>query len=253
MSSYYAYLKDRVAAAGVSHRAHLDQLVETERNVLWQMMMANPAYDERTRLAALAAFDDAAARISVELERRAAPSTATPQRGPATHGQVHRAQPDRVLPARPRRSWARDLALLLVGILIGAAGAYFAGAYFQDTRFGIGGTSDSRGTKLVASTNSFKFASSSPREQSGEITVEYARGASRATGCDVEATYRQLLEYVRFDADCRTVSFKFVPLADLLANYNYLQGYIVFTATINTAGSAWKGTASVYFSVDASA
>jgi hypothetical protein len=137
--------------------------------------------------------------------------------------------------------------------VLGLALAYFGRGMIDATLGSAGIGSEQRGPRLVASVASFKFGPSSPPAQEGELTVEYGASASTPAQCEVEASYRQLLEYVRFDQQCRTVSFKFLPLADLMQNFNYLQGYMVFTTTIKSAGGAWKGTASVYFSIDASA
>lgn len=252
-TTYYAYLRDRMAGAPGLGLAQLEQLVDAERNALWQALITNPSYDERARMGALAAFDEAAGRLLSEQESRlaAAPAGGRPaaalQHGGSGRG-ARRAEPE--AHGAPLRSWRRDAAFLLIGLVVGLALAYLGGALLQA---GPGGRSSAGAEpSLVPSTSSFKFARSSPGEQAGEIKVEHGGDAAGAQ-CEVEATYRQLLEYVRFDPECRTVSFKFRPLPELLENFNYLQGYMVFTATITTAGNAWKGTSSVYFSIDASA
>lgn len=254
MTSYYAYLRDKVAAAAVTGPDQLQQLVEAERNAFWQMLVTNPAYDERSRMGALAAFDEAASQVMSESERRFGGARAVPQpgRGPSPGATRRVAEYDRGNEPRAR-SWGRDAVFLLIGLLLGLVVAYFGRGLIDASLKGVGMGSISRGPHLVASVSSFKFGRSSPSEQEGEITVENGSGAGSPVKCEVEATYRQLLEYVRFDSDCTTISYKFVPLSELIQNFNYLQGYIVFTATISSAGRAWKGTASVYFSVDASA
>lgn len=248
--TYYAYLKDRVAAASLSSRAQLEQMIDAERNAFWQMLIQNPAYDERARMGALAQFDEAAGQILSEGERRfgAGPAAVRTGKGKPAGIQARGAEP------KARRSWLRDLLFLLVGIAIGLAFAYFGGGLFEASLRSSGLANGSRVPQLVASVSSYKFGRSSPESQrEGEISVKYARGAADPAKCEVEATYNQLLEYVRFDQACTTISYKFLPVADLIQNFNYLQGYMVFTTTITSAAGAWKGTASVYFSIDASA
>lgn len=252
-TTYYAYLRDRMAGAPGLSLVQLGQLVEAERNALWQAMIANPAYDERARMGALAAFDEAAGRLLSEQESRLAAGPAVRPTAAQQHGgrapRGTRAEP--APHGAPARSWRRDAAFLLIGLVVGVALAYLGGALLQGAGLGArrGAATE---PALVPSPSSFKFARSSPSEQAGEIKVERGGGAA-GSQCDVEVTYRQLLEYVRFDRECRTVTFKFRPLPELLENFNYLEGYMVFTATITTAGNAWKGTSSVYFSIDASA
>lgn len=249
-TTYYAYLRDRMAGAPGLSLVQLGQFVDAERNALWQAMIANPAYDERARMGALAAFDEAAGRLLSEQESRFAAGPAVrPAAAPQHGGRARGAQAEPAPHGASARSWRRDATFLLIGLVVGLALAYLGAALLHA---GPGGRSGAAEPALVPSTSSFKFVRSSPSEQAGEIKVERGGGAA-GSQCEVEVTYRQLLEYVRFDAECRTVTFKFRPLPELLENFNYLQGYMVFTATITTAGNAWKGTSSVYFSIDASA
>jgi hypothetical protein len=244
MTTYYDYLRDKIATAPQLDRMHLEHLVDAERNALWQMLVSNPAYDERSRMGALAAFDEAAGRIFSESERRA--GNGSTGRPVAIQQGVHRGESR----GTAGRSWTRDLLFLVMGALLGFAAAYFGGTWVERTIGSLGLGQASGVPRLVASNGTYKFSRSNPPALTGEIAVENGPDASQ---CAVEATYRQLLEYVRFEPGCRTVSFKFRPLPDLFENFNYLQGYMIFTTTIGSAGKSWKGTASVYFSIDASA
>ncbi|WP_334149721.1 hypothetical protein [Hyphomicrobium sp.] len=247
MTTYYDYLRDRIAAASVRDAAQLDQLIHLERNALWQQLLANPVYDERGRMAALAAFDEAASYILSEQNARFGRHPARPavlEPDPA----AHRA------PARepaPARSLVRDALVFLAGVAVGIALAYVAGSVFTQARSGSEANLDVR--SFEPSAKSFKFVKSAPSPLEGAITVTYAPGTPSDTfACEVEASYRQLLEYVRFDDACKTVAFKFLPLPELWQSFNYLQGYMVFSATITAPGGGkWQGSASVYFSIDA--
>lgn len=250
MTTYYDYLRDRIAAAPGLDRARLEHLMQAERNGLWQMLIANPAYDERGRMGALAAFDEAATRIFYEADLRAAgPPVGHPNGGVP----MQRAQPDAVRSPRQPRSWTRDTMLVLAGVVLGLAAAYFGrdlvGRALQVS--GVGGELAVEG--LAPSVRSFKFVRSSPAQQDGAIDVQYKLGSPAASVCSVEMSNQEIVEYVKFDDGCRTISFKFLPLETLLTDFNYLQGYMVFTATVSAAGQTWKGTASIYFSVDATA
>jgi hypothetical protein len=266
--TYYAYLRDRVAAAALSSRPQLEQMIDAERNAFWQMLVTNPAYDERARMGALATFDEAAARIISEHERQGADIPAVLRPGPPTHANAGHDPYAGTAPraavepygggderrGRPARTWLRDALFLLIGLILGLALAYFGGGLIDAALKSAGMASGQRTPRLVASVATYKFGHSSPQAQEGELTVEYGSNTpTPPTQCDVEVTYRQLLEYVKFDPACKTVSFKFLPLDNLIQNFNYLQGYMVFTTTITSASGAWKGTASVYFSIDASA
>jgi hypothetical protein len=105
---------------------------------------------------------------------------------------------------------------------------------------------------LTPSQKAFKFIRSQPSLLEGEVAVEYPPDTAPGTYvCEVDATYRQILEYAKFDEACKTVAFKFLPLSELWANFNYLEGYMVFSTTImSPAGGKWQGSASIYFSID---
>lgn len=249
MNTYYDYLKDRVLASSVRNPAELEHLIHGERNALWQQLVTNPAYDERSRMATLAAFDEAASFLLSEQHTRFGRSPARPtpslEPSPAHHAPARE-------PARPR-SITRDILFFLIGAAVGFATAYFAGAKVTALLSRGGATASELGIEgLAASQKSFKFVRSEPSPLEGAIDVEYATGApSERYVCEIEATYKQLLEYARFDEACKTVAFKFLPLSDLWANFNYLEGYMVFSATIvSPEGGKWQGSASVYFSID---
>lgn len=255
MSTYYDYLKERVRTSSVRDQAELEHLVHLERNALWQQLVSNPAYDERGRMSALAAFDEAASYILSEQSARLGRPVGRP--APSLDpGPAHRAPgPEPHAPERgpsPPRSIVRDVVFLLIGMAIGFAIAYFAGSTI--TRLlAAGGPAPALGVEgLAASQKSFKFVKSEPSPLEGRIGVEYASGApSESFVCEVDATYKQLLEYAKFDKACKTVAFKFRPLSDLWANFNYLEGYMMFTATImSPEGGKWQGSTSVYFSID---
>jgi hypothetical protein len=269
MTTYYDYLRDRVLAASVGDQAQLEHLIHVERNTLWQRMVANPAYDERGRLAALAAFDEAASAIFAE---QAAHFSRQPHNGQAQMGQPHigqhglaatqngrqQEQQEEASHTRSRepgrgRSAVRDFVFLLLGVLIGFVAAYFAQGAFARVFSSASVAPVIVG--LTASQKSFKLVRSQPSALEGEIIVDYERGAEPVGfKCEVEATNKQVLEYVRFDSACKTVSFKFLPLPTLWENFNYLEGYMVFATTIKTStGGTWEGSASVYFKIDSSA
>jgi hypothetical protein len=247
MNTYYDYLRDRVLAASVRDQAQLEHLVHLERNALWQTIVANPAYDEHGRMAALAAFDEAASYVLSEEGARLGRMTATPSLEPSPTRYAPRDEP----PPRSR-SVARDVLFFLLGAAVGFSAAYLVGgtvtrlfsSSHPASQLGIEG--------LAASQKSFKFVKSQPSPLEGEIAVNYASGTpSDSYVCEVDATYRQLLEYARFDKACKTVAFKFLPLQDLWANFNYLEGYMVFSATImSPEGGKWQGSTSIYFSID---
>jgi hypothetical protein len=273
MTTYYDYLRDRVLAASVGDQVQLEHLIHAERNTLWQRMVASPAYDERSRLSALAAFDEAASAIFSEQVARFSrgaqpyaaqphggfPNIAQPNGGQARNlgaGQNRRSQDvtddDQFEPPRGR-SRLRDLVFLLVGAAIGFIAAYFT----QDVVARVlAGTSAAPAVAgLTASQKSYKLIRSQPSTLEGEIAVDYT-GNPKPVGytCEVEATNKQILEYVKFDSACKTVSFKFLPLPTLWDNFNYLEGYLVFSTTITSkSGKAWEGSASVYFKIDATA
>jgi hypothetical protein len=247
MTTYYDYLRDRVAASSVRDAAQLDQLIHLERNALWQQLIANPVYDERGRMAALAAFDEAASYILSEQNARFGRHPARPavlEPDPAAHRAPAREPP-------PARSLVRDGLVFLAGIAVGIAIAYAAGSIFTQAR---SGAEENVGVRsFEPQPKSFKFVKSEPSPLEGAIAVAYAPGTPSETfACEVEASYRQLLEYVKFDETCKTVAFRFLPLPELWQSFNYLQGYMVFSATITApGGDKWQGSASVYFSIDA--
>lgn len=259
MTTYYDYLRDRVLASAVSSQAQLEHLIHAERNAFWQQICLNPAYDEQARMGALAAFDEQASRILSEHAGRfgrlqhgpAEPVTGSAHRGGAAA--AHSPTPERE-PVRSR-GFSRDLFFLLLGlllgVLLGVAATYFGRAVLVGSASGAGEAGALGITGLAASKSSFKFVRSNPSEPEGEIEVAYAGGVPSGLTCTVEASYRQILEYVKFDSGCRKVSFKFLPAADLWANWNYLEGYMVFSTTISSAsGAKWDGSASVYFSIN---
>lgn len=252
MTTYYDYLRDRLSASPAANQAQLEQFVHAERNALWQQMVANPAYDERSRMSALAAFDEAASHIFSEQTPRFLrgpdPGRAHPALDAAPRETMRTAEQE---PPRTR-GLARDLIFLLLGLALGFAIAYFAREPLSRMLAG-GNPAMALGiTGLTPSQKSFKFVRREPSALEGELTVDYESGTPSGTyACEVDATYRQILEYVNIDKSCRTVAFKFLPLSDLWANFNYLEGYMVFTTTImSPAGGKWQGSASVYFSVD---
>jgi hypothetical protein len=249
MNTYYDYLQDRILASSVRAPDELEHLIHLERNALWQQIVANPVYDERGRMAALAAFDEAASYILSEQTTRFGRAAARPAPAALESEPMHRHAPQNES-ARPR-SLARDALFFLIGAAVGVAIAYFAAGVMP--RLFSGGPAPVLGVEsFAASQKSFKFLKSQPSPLEGEIGVEYASGtASESYVCEVDATYKQLLEYARFDRGCKTVAFKFLPLPDLWANFNYLEGYMVFSATImSPEGGKWQGSASVYFSID---
>lgn len=265
MTTYYDYLSDRILAASVGDQAQLEHLIHLERNTLWQRMVENPAYDERGRLAALAAFDEAASAIFTEHAARftrqlqhgqpqiglpriiAQPDAAAGQNGrPQAAPHAGSSEPGRV------RFAMRDFVFLMLGVLIGFVAAYFAQGAFARVFSSASAAPVIMG--LTASQKSFKLVRSQPSALEGEITVDYEQGTEPVGfKCEVEATNKQVLEYVRFDSACKTVSFKFLPLPTLWENFNYLEGYMVFATTIKTStGGTWEGSASVYFKIDSS-
>ncbi len=283
MTTYTDYLRDRVLAASVSDQGQLEHLIHAERNIFWQRLVANPAYDERGRLSALAAFDEAAGVVFAEQTARfsrtlshGSLNSGPPGNGPSRHLHPHNGplqglgagqslRPHAATPASEpetfsepepgrRRSFLRDLVFLLIGILIGFVVAYFVLGGL--TRVLAGGSTATPAVEgLTASQKSFKFVKSNPSDLAGEVKVDYANGARpKGFQCKVEATNKQILEYVRFDSACQTVSFKFLPLPTLWDNFNYLEGYMVFSTTITSAaGKSWEGSASVYFKIDGTA
>ncbi len=250
MTTYYDYLRDRVMASSVRDAAQLDHLIHLERNALWQQLVANPVYDERGRMAALAAFDEAASYILSEQTARFARHPARPavlEPDPA----AHRA-PAREPSQSPRTpSLVRDGLIFLAGLAVGLAVAYAAGRLFTAAHSGPEGNVGVQ--SFEPQPKSFKFVKSQPSPPEGAVAVTYAAGTAPETfACEVEASYRQLLEYVRFDESCKTVAFKFLPLPELWESFNYLEGYMVFSATITApGGDKWQGSASVYFTIDA--
>jgi hypothetical protein len=279
MTTYTDYLRDRVLAASVADQAQLEHLIHGERTLFWQRLVSNPAYDERGRLAALAQFDEAAGVVfSEQAARFARPSfngqpqgynghPAQPHLSPVSPGkgalqggalpsQNPRLRGELPLASRPegrRRSLLRDLFFLLVGAALGFATAYFAQGALSRVLVGASASPPVEG--LTLSQKSFQFVRSQPSGLEGKVTVDYARGARPEDyTCKVEATNKQVLEYVRFDSACKAVAFKFLPLSTLWDNFNYLQGYVIFSTTItSSSGKTWEGTASVYFTVDATA
>lgn len=251
MTTYYDYLRDRISASPVVNPAQLEQMLHAERNALWQQMIANPAYDEPTRMSALAAFDEAANRIFSEQASRGGRAAAGQ---PLNASRRESPDPRSDEPARAR-SWGRDILMLLLGMMLGFAIAYFAMTPLLRMLSAGGAPVNELGVAgLTPSKKSYKFVRSEPSGLEGELTVDYAPGTPSDTfACEVDATYRQVLEYVNVDKSCSKVAFKFLPLSDLWANFNYVQGYMVFTTTImSPAGGKWQGSASVYFSIDGS-
>lgn len=251
MTTYYDYLRDRIQAAPPVSQAQLEQLIHAERNALWQQMIANPVYDERSRMTALSAFDEAASHIFSEQHARFGRNP-EPTLNAATH-ERERERPQAEATEPPRtRSLTRDLFFLLLGAALGFAAAYFAREPLSRMLAGGGSAMALGVTGLTPSQKSYKFVRSQPSTLEGELTVNYASGTPPDTyACEVEATYRQILEYVKIDKDCGKVAFKFLPLRDLWANFNYLEGYMVFTTTVmSSSGGKWQGSASVYFSID---
>ena len=251
MSTYYDYLKERIRTSSVRDAAQLEELIHFERNGLWQQLVANPAYDERGRMTALAAFDEAASYILSEQNGRfGGPQQPSPSIDPQQRT-AYAPEPQRDEPPRPR-SMQRDILFFLLGAAVGFAVAYFAGGWIARTISG-GATAaaiDIQG--LEPAQKSFKFVRSQPSPLEGEINVAYASGARSDTyACEIDATYKQVLEYAKFDEGCKTVTFKFRPLSELWADFNYLEGYMVFSATISAPGGGrWQGSTSVFFSID---
>lgn len=280
MTAYYDYLRSRLQTSPVASPAQLEQVITAERNALWQQMIANPSYDERTRMSALAQFDEAATRILSEQNganvngfgRNPGPGPG-PNMGPAAAGNQSGAGFGPMPSFGPSRSEAvdeeyaehapsrfrallRDGVIFLVGGLVGFVVAYFLLGSGPTRTSSNGATQGELGiTAITPSQKSFKFERSQPSALDGQVIVEYASGTSSDSyACEVDATYRQVLEYVKFDKSCKTISFKFRPLADLWENFNYVQGYMVFTTTImSPSGGKWQGSASVYFSIDGAA
>lgn len=250
MTTYYDYLKDRMLASSVRDAAQLEQLIHHERNALWQQIVANPAYDERSRMATLAAFDEAASFILSEQNGRF--GRAQPQ--PSLEPQRAAYAPEE--PSRAR-SIRRDILFFLIGAAVGVAVAYAAGGavtrMLSSADAGAGVASEIGVQGFEPTQKSFKFVKSQPSPLEGAIDVVYASGTpSDSYACEVEATYRQILEYAKFDSACKTVTFKFLPLSELWANFNYLEGYMVFSATIKSPdGGKWQGSTSVFFSINA--
>jgi hypothetical protein len=248
MTTYYDYLRHRVLTAGGG--VQLEHLVHAERTALWQRIATNPLYDEQSRMAALAAFDEAAARVFSEQGGGLGPVTDDIP-SILTRGEPHHAEPISEEPPRTRTR-LRDVLFFLIGAAVGFAAGYIV----KDSLASLVSTAapdNELGVLAIAATpKSFRFVRSQPSGREGELTVEYAPGTRHeAYSCNVEATYRQILEYVRFDDSCETVAFKFLPLPELWENYNYLEGYMVFSTTITSpAGSKWEGSASVYFSIN---
>jgi hypothetical protein len=280
MTAYYDYLRSRLQTSPVASPAQLEQVITAERNALWQQMIANPSYDERTRMSALAQFDEAATRILSEQNSvngngfgRNPGSGPGPNVGPAAgnHSEPGFGPMPSFGPSRSEvveedyadhapsrfRTLLRDGLIFLVGCLVGFVVAYFLLGSSPTARTSSNGSSQGElgVTAITPSQKSFKFVRSQPSALDGQVIVEYASGTpSDSYACEVEATYRQVLEYVKFDKACRTISFKFRPLAELWENFNYVQGYMVFTTTImSPSGGKWQGSASVYFSIDGAA
>ncbi len=279
MTAYYDYLRSRLQTSPVANPAQLEQVITAERNALWQQMIANPSYDERTRMSALAQFDEAATRILSEQNtanghgfgrnpdpgpsQNIRPAVGNPSGagfgpmpsfGPSRSEAVDEDYSDHA-PSR-FRALLRDGVIFLVGGLVGFAIAYFLLGSSPSRTSSSGSTQGELGvTAVTPSQKSFKFERSKPSALEGQVIVEYASGTpSDSYACEVEATYRQVLEYVKFDKSCRTISFKFRPLPELWENFNYVQGYMVFTPTImSPSGGKWQGSASVYFSIDGAA
>lgn len=249
MTTYYDYLRQRLLAAPAASPAQLEHMIHAERNALWQRIASNPLYDEQTRMGALAAFDEAAARVfSEQSNPHGPPSDDIPSI--LTRGTTHRAEPVAEPPVRAR-SILRDVLFFVLGAALGLAAGYFAKASLGPAHSSAGPDNALGIQGLSASQKSFKFVRGNPSALEGEITVDYAASPPSGATCTVDATYRQILEYVRFNESCQTVAFKFRPLPELWQNFNYLEGYVVFTAAITSpAGGQWEGSASVYFSIN---
>lgn len=252
MATYYDYLRDRVLVSSGGNQAQLEHLIHSERNALWQQIVTNPAYDEQGRLRALAAFDEAASRILSEQGARFGrqPHDMAAQRaGGRTPGPQSAPHDEAGWRTRPL---LRDLLLLLIGAALGFAAGYLAKGNLPGLLSGTAADNTLGVLSLTPSTPRFKFVRSGPSPLEGELKVDYARGTeARGYDCTVEATYRQVLEYVRFEDTCQRVAFKFLPLAELWENFNYVEGYMVFSAVISSsAGKRWEGSASVYFSIN---
>lgn len=269
MATYYDYLRDRILAAQPGDPAYLEQLIHDERNALWQQIVANPAYDEQGRLHALAGFDEAASRILAEqstwfdrqqprdvpniLSRAQKPSLPPQRHGTHQSGHQHGEHFPTEAPGRGR-SLLRDGLLLLAGIVLGFLLGYMMSGSASgllssktaDNELGVIGLKD-------ASPKSFRFIRSDPSPLEGEMEVEYASGADASNyDCTVDATFRQVLEYVRFEDSCRRVAFKFLPLTKLWDEFNYVEGYMVFSAVITSpTGAKWEGSNSVFFKINA--
>lgn len=257
MATYYDYLRDRVLGSSPSNQAQLEHLIHSERNALWQQIVANPAYDEQARLNTLAAFDEAAGRILSEqgawLGRPQRDMAAGPRNGGrAPGGGRPNGGPHPAGPPGRTRSLLRDLLFLLLGAGLGFAAGYLAKDRLPSLLSGAEPDNALGVVGLTPSTPRFRFVRSGPSPLEGELKVDYASG-TEAGGydCTVEATYRQVLEYVRFEDACQRVAFKFLPLSELWENFNYVEGYMVFSAVISSpAGKRWEGSASVYFSIN---
>lgn len=253
MTTYYDYLRDRALASSANDPAQLEHLIHVERNALWQQIVVNPAYDEHNRLRTLAAFDEAAARL---LSEQGARFGRVPR---AMAGSAPNGGPLRAPQGRPRgtprsRSVVRDLVCLLLGAALGVSVGYFAKDALAPMLSSADPANSALGVRnLTASQKTFRFVRSQPSALEGELTVDYAPGTPTETyKCEVEATYAQVLEYVRFEESCQKVAFKFLPLSELWKNFNYVEGYMVFSTTITSpAGAQWQGSASVYFSINA--
>ncbi|WP_072395743.1 hypothetical protein [Hyphomicrobium sp. CS1GBMeth3] len=266
MATYYDYLRDRVLASQPGDPAQLEQLVHGERNALWQQVVANPAYDEQGRLHALAAFDEAASRILSEQSAWFGRQPTRDVPNILARAQKPSLPPQRPQPSQPReeehfradaprggRPILRDALFLLAGLALGfLIGYLFSGGASgllsskkADNELGVVGLDD-------AAPKSFKFVRNGPSPLEGEVNVEYARGAEAGNyDCTVDATYRQVLEYVRFEDSCRRVAFKFLPLPKLWDEFNYVEGYMVFSAIITSpTGTKWEGSTSVFFSIN---
>lgn len=263
MTTYYDYLRHRVETTPVSSQAQLEHLIEAERNAAWQRIASNPLYDEPSRMAALAAFDEAAAHILSERTAWQTQGLRADQNG-VTRAAQH-AEPNarfdpgqRIDPsphveprARPR-SALRAILYVLLGAALGFAAGYLSKDSIAPMLSSVPADETPEVLGLTAEQKSFKFVRSGPSALEGELKVDFAPGANTADyTCKVEATYRQILEYVRFDEACKAVTFKFLPLTELWKNFNYLEGYVVFTAGItSSAGGQWEGSTSVYFSIN---
>lgn len=250
MTTYYEYLRGRLLAASAGDLAQVEHLVHTERNALWQRIVADPAYDEQIRLQTLAVFDEAASRVLFEQQAR---FERRPAAGPALDS-GRREEPSgdgRRGGLRLPRPSLRDLIFLIVGVVLGLA----AGVLIKGGSATPAGTRADNGLGIIGLTapdRPFRFVKGNASPIEGELTVDYAPGAeAQSYACEVEATYRQLLEYVKFEDSCRKISFRFLPLEELWKSFNYVEGYMVFSATImSSAGARWEGSASVYFAVN---